>query len=205
MTTHQPGTNESVFKRILWLYGLFTLVANAAYLFGYYLLPEGFMRGSPVTTGGNLIANAGTFWSEFSFTFLWNLGSVMVGGVLLNLIRVKGFSLGYLWYLGQAVITHLVSGTNSFVASDLKQFNAWDGMAIGLSIGGIETLSFALILASTVSFGIIQYQNWWQWKPTNVMNLREVRLSRAELLCLIGGILMLAIAAYRETAMRYSM
>lgn len=204
MTSHQPTTNESVFKRIFWLYGLFTLLANAAYLFGYYLLPEGFFRDSPATATGRLAAT-GTFWSEFALTLLVNLGMVAVIAVLLNLVQIKRFSLGYLFILLQGVNSYLVSGTNSFVASDLKQFNAWDGMAIGLSIGGIEQLAFILIVASTVSLGIYQFQSWWQWKPTKAMNLRDVRLSRAELLCLIGGILLLIIAAYREAIMATSL
>jgi hypothetical protein len=204
MTSHQPTTNESVFKRILWLYGLFTLIANAAYLFGYNLLPEGFLRDSPTTTGARLAAT-GTFWSEFALTLLNNLGLLLVFGVLPNLIQIKGFSVGYLWLLGQGVITHLVSGTNSFVASDLKQFNAWDGMAFELGIGGLEFLAYTLVIASTVSLGIYQFQSWWQWKPAKAMNFRDVRLSRAELLCLIGGILLLILAAYRETAMRVSL
>ena len=37
---------QIVFKRILLLYGAYMLLNNAAYLFGYYFLPEGFMRSS---------------------------------------------------------------------------------------------------------------------------------------------------------------
>ena len=62
-------------------------------------------------------------------------------------------------------------------------------------------LAFVLIIASTVALGVYQYRSWWQWKPTKVMNLRDVRLTRAELLCLIVGILLLFFAAYRETVM----
>ena len=38
-----------------------------------------------------------------------------------------------------------MSGTNSFAASELKQFNAWDGMALGMGIGGIEMLVYVLV------------------------------------------------------------
>jgi len=205
MNSRQPTTHESVFNRVLWLYGLYMLLSNAAYLFGYYLLPEGFMRSSPAVAIGGQIATAGTFWSEFALTFLFNLGVVVVFAVLLNLIQVKGFHLGYLWLISIGIISGLISGSNSFAASDLKQYNAWDGMALNLSIGGLEMLAFVLIITSTVSLGVYQYQSWWQWKSTKVMNLRDVRLSRAELLCLIFGILLLIIAAYRETAMRINM
>jgi len=200
MTMLQPTTQESVFKRVLWLYGLYTLLSNAAYLLGYYLLPEGFMRGSPGMWTAR-VAASGTFWSQFASILLINLVLVILLSVILNVLQVKGFPLGYLYPIAFAVTTGLVSGTNSFLLSNLRQYNVWDGMALNLSIGGLEMLANILIIASTVSLGVYQFSSWWQWKPTKVMNLRDVRLSRAEMLCLIGGIVLLIIAAYRETVM----
>jgi len=204
MNTSAVQTQTGVFKRILWLYGLYTLLSNAAYLLGYYLLPEGFMRNSPQVTVGRLAAT-GTFWSEFAMTLLFNLGSVVVISVILNLNQVKGFPMGYLMPISLGIMGGLIPGTNSFAASDLKQLNAWDGMALGISIGGLEMLAYILIIASTVSFGVYQYRSWWKWSgegsSIKTMNLRDVRLSRAELLCLVIGILLLFFAAYRETVM----
>lgn len=208
MTSQQPMAHESVFKRVLWLYGLYTLLFNAAYLFGYYLLPEGFMRGSPQVAVGRLAAT-GTFWSEMAFTLLFNLGMVVVISVILNLNQIKGFPAGYLMPISLGLISGLISGTNSFAASDLKQYNAWDGMALSISVGGVEMLAYILIIASTVSFGVYQYRSWWrwsgEWKPTKKKNLRDVRLSIAELLCLGMGILLLFLSAYRETVMAVNM
>lgn len=106
------------------------------------------------------------------------------------------------------IISGLISGTNSFAASDLRQYNAWDGTALGIGIGGVEMLAYILIIAATVSLGVYQYRSWWcwggEWKPTKVMSLRAVRLSRAEMLCLLMGILLLLVAAYRETVMATS-
>jgi len=200
MNTTFVQTQDGVFKRILWLYGLYTLLSNAAYLLGYYLLPEGFMRGSPGMWTAR-VAATGTFWSQLALTFLNNLVLVILLSVILNLLQVKGFPLGYLYPIAFAVQTGLVSGTNSFLLSDLRQYNVWDGMALNLSIGGLEMLANILIIASTVSLGVYQFSSWLQLKPTKVMNLRDVRLSRAEMLCLIVGILLLIIAAYRETVM----
>jgi hypothetical protein len=200
MTIRQPTTQESVFKRVLWLYGLYTLLSNATYLLGYYLLPEGFMRGSPMMWTGR-VAATGTFWSEFALTFLFNLVLVVLLSVIWNVLQVNGFPVGYLYPIAFAVGTGLVSGTNSFLQSDLRQYNVWDGMALNLSIGGLEMLANILIIASTVSLGVYQFSSWWQMRPTKVMNLRDVRLSRAEILCLASGILLLFIAAYRETVM----
>jgi hypothetical protein len=146
---------DGVFKRILLLYGLYSLLTNAAYLLGYYLLPEGFMRGSPGMTPAR-VAATGTFWSEFALTFLINLVLVILLSVILNVLQVKGFPLGYLYPIAFAVNTGLVSGTNSFLQSDLRQYNVWDGMALNLSIGGLEMLGCILIIASTVSLGVYQ-------------------------------------------------
>jgi hypothetical protein len=80
-----------------------------------------------------------------------------------------------------------------------------EGIALGLTIGGLETLGFVLIVASTVRFGVYHYRSWWRWsgkyKPTKTEKLRDVRLSKAEVLCLVVGIVLLMVGAYRKTAM----
>jgi hypothetical protein len=205
MNTTFVKTQDGVFKRILLLYGLYTLLSNAAYLFGYYLLPEGFMRGGPGSAPARVVAATGTFWSEFALTFLFNLVLVVLLSVIWNVLQVNGFPVGYLYPIALAVGTGLVSGTNSFLQSDLRQYNVWDGTALALSIGNVEMLGTLLIIASTAAIGVYQFSSWWQLKPTKVMNLRDVRLSRAEMLCLASGILLLIIAAYRESVMAMSL
>ncbi len=200
MNTKVVKTQDGVFKRILLLYGLFMLLSNTAYLLGYYLLPEGFLRGSPTMETAR-IASTGTFWSQLGSTFLINLGVVIGLSVLLNVFQVKGFPLGYLWVIFLAVQSGVVAGTNSFLLSDLRQYNVWDGMARSLSIAGLEFLGYILIVASTVSLVLYQFSSWMQLRPTKVKNLRDVRLSRAEVVCLIAGIGLLLVAAYRETVL----
>ncbi len=202
-TTAQPALRDSVWKRALWLYGAYMLLSNAAYLFGYYVLPEGFMRGSLQVAVGR-VAATGVFWSEMALTLLFNLGIAGTVIILCNLNQVKGFPVGYIIPISLGIFSGLIAGTNSFGASDLRQFNAWDGMALSLSIGNLEMLAYILIIASTVAFGVYQYRSWWrwegEWKPTKLMSIRNMRLSRAELACLLAGILLLVAAAYRETA-----
>ena len=74
---------------------------------------------------------------------------------------------------------------------------------MALSIGNLESLGFIFIIAATVKYGVYQYRSWWrwsgEWKPTKVMNLRDVRLVKPEIICLIIGILLVIFAAYRET------
>jgi cytochrome c oxidase subunit IV len=205
MNTNSVQTQDGVFKRVLLLYGLFMLLSNAAYLLAYYLLPEGFLRGSPVLETARVIASSSTFWSQLALTFLGNLGIVTALSVCVNLFRVKGFSLGYIWPIFLAIQSGVVAGTNSFLLSDLTQINVRYGMAMSLSIGGLEFLAYILIIASTVSLVIYQFSSWTQLRPTKLKNLGDIRLSRAEVLCLIGGIVLLFVAAYRETVLAISL
>ena len=210
MNTSPIQTQDSVFKRILWLYGLNALLFNICFVFAYYLLPEGFMRGSPQMFGGEVVAKAKSFWSQFGLTLFFNLGVMTTIAIVANFNQVKGFPAGYLLPLARAVTGGLIVGTNSFMADDLDRYsNVREAMALGQTIGGVETLGFILVIASTVKYGVYQYRSWWRWsgkwKPTKVMNLRDVRLSRQEVLCLVSGILLLIVAAYRETVMATSL
>ena len=205
MKTPQVHVTGSVYSRILWLYGIYTLLSNAVFLIGYYWLPEGFMRGGPLTATGRVVAAAQSFGGQFGLTLLFNLGMVAVISIVMNLNQVKGFPAGYLYPLSLAITSGLISGTNSFVSSDIAQFNARDGMALALSIGNLEMLGYIFVIASTVKLGIYQYRSWWQWKPVKVMNLRDVRLSKLEIVCLVIGILLIIFGAYRETLMAFNM
>jgi hypothetical protein len=140
---------------------------------------------------------------------LFNLGVVTAISIVLNFNQVKGVPVGYVYPLFLAVSSGLIAGTNSFIASDITRYNARDGMALALSIGNLEMLGYIFVIAATVKFGVYQYRSWWrwsgEWKPTKVMNLRDVRLSLRELLCLVTGILLVIVGAYRETLMAFSM
>ena len=205
MNTPQVHVSGSVISRILWFFWLYTLLFNAAFLIGYYWLPEGFLRGSPVTTSGQVAAEAQTFWGQLGFILLFNLGTILVASFVLNLNQVKGIPLGVLYPIYLAVFSGLITGTNSFVSSDMMQYNVRDGMALSLSIGNLEVLGFLFIIASTVRIGIYQYDSLMQWKPVKVMNLRDVRLSKSEIVCLVVGILLIIFAACRETMMSFNM
>lgn len=199
--------HDSLLKRVLWLYGLYILINSAAYLIGYYVLPEGFLRGSPVTTSGQIAASQTSFRGQFGTILLFNIGWVTTLCFVLNFIQVKGFPLGYLMVLSLGLITGLISGSNSFVSSDLNQFSAHEGMALNLSIGGLETLGYILVLAATVRLGIYQYRSWWQWRgewaPQKVMRIRDIRLTGGEWLTIAAGSLVIILGAYRETLLAF--
>lgn len=201
--------NNSVIKRVLLLYGAYMLLNNSAYLFGYYFLPEGFMRGSPQTAAGRMVDSAGSFGIEFLLTLVFNLGITAMLAILLNLNQVNGFPTGYVYPLFLGVIGGLIAGTNSFVASDLTQFTVREGMALSLSVGNLEMLGYICVIAATVKLGIYQYKSWWRWtgkwKVAKTGRLRDVQFDRSEVAVLIIGVALVLFAAYRETQMAWDM
>jgi len=203
----QPQT-DGVGKRAMILYGLHTVLNNGSYLFGFYLLPQGFMRGSPQVAVGGAVAEASAFWSQLVLTVLFNLVLMSGLAVILNLNRVKTLPAGYLIPIVLGITGGLISGTNSFAASDLTRYNAWEGMALGLSIGGLEMLAYVLVVAATANLTVYQYRSWWrwsgEWKPTRVRSFRDLRLTRSEALTLAGAVLLLLAAAYKETAFSFT-
>lgn len=62
-------------------------------------------------------------------------------------------------------------------------------------------MTVSLIIAATVRLGIYQYSSWRDLKGTKVMNLRDVRFTRSEIVSLLVGLGMLIFAAVRETLM----
>lgn len=194
---------ESVFKRVLWIYGLYSLLNLFSFLFGYYFLPEGFLRSTPYSAIGSLVATASSFWGEFGLTLLFNLSTVIVVCILTNLQQLKHIPIGYLVPVVLGIFAGLVSGTNSFAASDLRQFNAWDGMALGMSIGGIEMLAYVLVISATANIGLYNYESLAQWRGEKISSLRDIRLSASEIFCFGLGIFMIVFAAYRETVMAF--
>jgi len=202
-----PTQDEPVLKRLLWLYGLYMLLSNAAYLLGYYLLPEGALRQGPQTAAAQIVGRASSFWGELALTLLFNIGLVVAVAIIMNLNQVRGFPVGYLYPISLGIVSGLISGTNSFTASDLTQFTARDGMALGLSIGNVEMLGYILVIAATVKFGVYHYRSWWrwggEWKPEKSMAIRDVRLAQSEVIVLVLGIALVVAAGIRETLMAY--
>lgn len=207
------GTNrllgKGVLPRVLWLYGAYMLLNNAAYLFGYYFLPPGLMRGSPQAAAGRAAASAGSFAGELGLTLLVNLGLVALVAVVLNLNQVNGIPTGYIYPLMLGLTGGLIAGTNSFAASDLANYTVWEGTALALSIGNLEMLGYICVIAATARLGIYHYKSWWrwsgEWKAVKVGRLGEVRLDRCEIACLVLGLALVVFAAYRETQMAWGL
>jgi hypothetical protein len=89
MNPQQIQVKDNILKRILLLYGLYSLLSNAFFTIGYYFLPEGFLRGSPQMVPGEFVAQQTGFWAQFGMTLFFNLGFMTVIILLMNVILKK--------------------------------------------------------------------------------------------------------------------
>ena len=187
---------DGVIRRLLVLYGTYALVNNLAYLLGYYLLPIGLLRGGPAVS---VVESADSFGGTLALTLLFNLGLVALVGVGVNLFRVKGVSVGYLYPVFMGTMAGLVTGTDSFAAADAMQMPLREGMAAGLSIGGAEMLGYICVIAATMKFGVYEYPSWFRGKALKTGRIRDVRLDRSEISTLALGVVLLVVGAVLET------
>ncbi len=196
------GDLRTVLLRVLWLYGLYMLLHQVAFLIAYFGLPEKWLVGSPWFRIGEWAVAGGTWTGQFVRTLITNLGVVCGLCATLNLQRVRAFSLGYSVAIWMGVMTGLVLGTNSFVGMDLRgplPF-LW-GTAQGMLIGGAEILGYILVTAATVKLGIYRRETWWRWNDRfeRMGRLRDVRLEWAEWVVLAMGIGLVIVGAWRES------
>ena len=135
--------------RFLSLLGLGAALFALAWTLGYYLLPEGFLRGR---SGAAVLAGeeaAPSFTLEFLRIAAINLMMVMV--VYANrILMIRGYPLGYLLPLIWSVNYALTLGTNSFTIP-LPEPMAPSFAVLGRS-GPYEIAAY--ILAATATYGI---------------------------------------------------
>lgn len=64
--------------------------------------------------------------------------------------------MGYLVPVSLAITGGLIVGTNSFLEDDLDRYSSVrEAMALGQTIGGLETLGLILVVAATVPWAFI--------------------------------------------------
>lgn len=204
-----PFADDHLAIRMLWLYGLYMLISNATFLIGYYLLPEGILRSGPQTAAGRVVAGADSFSAELLLTLAFNVGIVVVVAVVMNLNRVRGFPVGYLYPVFLGVVSGLIPGTNSFVSSNLADYGVREGMALSLSIGNLEMLGYICVIAATAGIALYEYRSWWrwggEWKAVKTGSFKDIRLSRSEWMAVGIGVALVLIAAVRETMMAHGL
>lgn len=142
--------HKAWYIRFLALLGLGTALFVLAWTLGYYLLPEGFLRGR---SGAAALAGeeaAPSFTLEFLRIAAINLVMMVIVIYANRLLLVRGYPLGYLLPLIWSVNYALTLGTNSF-SIPLPEPMAPSFAVLGRS-GPYEIAAY--ILAATATYGI---------------------------------------------------
>jgi len=187
-------TNESVWVRIISLWLLSFLLLFIWWLASYYFLPYGVLRG--VLPSAELpIGN--DFLSVFLPIFLFNL--VIGGGltVAINLLSVKSIPLGYFYPLINISLYGIFLGTDSFGISHGSRF--FPSITVVYGPGFYELTGFIFIAAATARLTLFNQTGWLSGSLERVKNRNVLKLTRSESYAIIFGVLLLVIAATKET------
>jgi len=193
-------THPRLWRRVAVAYSVYVVLTLVSFAFGYFLLPRGALANTPWTAAGAMAAGAKTPLRQFLTTLVFNLGFVLVLGVLLNLQRVRGFPTGYVFVFSAGILSGLIAGTNSFAAQTISPYTL-EGWLVALRIQHLELLGYTVIVASTIAIGLREYTSWlpWKTKESGIQTWRHIRLTRQEWLGIAIGLAMLLLAAYNET------
>lgn len=205
MQLAQKLTQQNVLRRVLWTYGIHVMLGLVAFVVGYFFLPEGILRGTPITALGEIVGQQKDFWSQFLATIGFNFAIAFFVGAGLNLQRVNGFPTGYIFVFFAGIGGGLVAGTNSFVAQVISPYTL-EGWLVALRIGYLEFLGYTCIVAATIGVGLQNYTSWlpWKAKESKIKSWSDIRLSRQEIIWLVIGILLVLLAGYNETMLSFS-
>lgn len=169
-----------------------------AWYAGYYLLPEGLLRGASAASA--LPEYAGSVWAEFATLFAWNLG-VCVLVAAANTFRSVETPLGYLVVAVNWVQGGLVWGTGSLLVGT-GRFAPSLSVALGRS-GLYELTAFVAVAVATRGVMVWHQRAGPRWREEfeRVRSPREWSLTRREAAVLLAGLALLAVANYREAVL----
>lgn len=190
--------HDDVFVRAVSLWAFCAVVFVSVWVGSYHLLPKGLLRGTSLA----YFAPVETERAETTFVrvFAWNIVFASVV-VLPNTFRSVNTPMGYLVVLVVSVQGALVWGTGS-LALATGRIEPSLATVVGRS-GVFELSAYVLIAVSTRGVMI-----WHQRTPPRlreeferVRSVRDWSLSRRELVVLLAGGGLLALANYREASM----
>jgi len=197
LKTYLNGCIAKVLARLAVLWLICALLFTASWTTSYYLLPEGVLRGKlpgqyiPVATSHAIT----TFLRVFGVNLLVGCGLV----ALANFCQVGNTPLGYQIVTYHAVLYGILLGTNSFGIPAPVRF-APSLMTVLNRSGAFEITAYIAIAAATRGLVIWRQPSWLNWRTEQVGSWREWRLNWAEIAVIVGAILLLAAANYREAA-----
>lgn len=187
--------SDNALARLVVLWLVCALLFSVAWTVSYYVLPEGVLRGKllagwvPVETS----QLGATFLRILAVNLFVSCGLLVVA----NLFRVGETPLGYLVVMGHSVTYGILLGTNSFGIPAPARFAPSLVTLLGRS-GAFEITAYIGIAAATQGFAIWRQQSWLDWRSERVGSWRRWRLDWLEMVIVIGALLLLAVANYRE-------
>mgnify|MGYP000114967790 CR=1 FL=1 len=175
-------------------FGLFLVAWTVSYLF----LPEGLLRraGGP----GPLSSTADTVTAEFLSIFAWNLGFALLV-VAANTFRSVRTPMGYLVVLVMWVQGAVIWGTNSLT---VQTGRLAPSLSVVLGRSGVYELT-ALVAIAVATRGVVVWHQRsgprWREEFERTGTPGDWTIERREVVVLAGGVVLLALANYREAAM----
>ena len=189
--------SDKVLVRLAALWLICAVLFTIAWTTSYHLLPEGVLRGRllgarmPIETPEVMT----TFLRIFMVNLLAGCGIVTLG----NLFRVGDTPLGYSVPLVHSVVYGVLLGTNSFGMPAAGPLAPSLTTLLGRS-GAFEITAYIAIAAATTGLAIWRQRSVLDRHSEQVGSWRRWRLSRLEMAVVIGAVVLLAAANYREAS-----
>ena len=186
--------HDKLSLRVGYAYLCFFILLALTYAFGLLLLPEGVMRALPLPSL-TFFEGEQSFSSLFARTVAWNLFALLLI-VGMNHFRVRRFTLGYLPLYANTLLMGLFAGTNSF-SGGISTYTL-EGWLMFLRIGFLEFSAYILVCAATVGLAMFHADRWRGEQFKRIRRLRDMRLSKQELVLALVALGLLIVAAYNE-------
>lgn len=164
---------------------------------GYYVLPEGILRGK---LSGGLPMNTGSVEVLYLQILGYNLLLPGLLTVLLSLMQVGRYSLGYNVPFLNVILYGLWLGSNSF-AVPMPQRQAPTLAVFVQRTGPYEMIAFLLVAAAFARSGRVRQMSFWRGPVVAVPPAERRRFGAAEYLAVALAIVILAAANLIEAVM----
>ena len=185
--------SEKLHRRIVSGLTLGLAVMYLAWTIGYFLLPEGVLRGK---TGAGFISNVlPEDASVFPLALIWNSAVAFVVMPLVGLLAVGRLSLGYVLALGNFALFGIFLGTNSF--SNPRPEALAPGLHVFGATGPWEIASYMLVAAALATRYRFRQKHWLGGGTTRISRRGE-KLGSGPWIALAIAALTIVITAWIE-------
>ena len=185
--------SEKLVRRIVSGLALGLVCMYLAWAIGYFLLPEGVLRGK---TGAGFVSdvlpeNVGVLL----LALIWNSVIAFVVVPLLSLLAIRRLSLAYLLAFGNFMLFGIFLGTNSF--SNPRPEALPPNLAVFLATGPWEIGAYMLVAAVLANHYRFRQEHWLVGKMTRITR-RNMKMSLAQWLTLLAAVIVIIVTALIE-------